>query len=251
MGFTIKEGWHHGNVRGRNDLEDRNVVVLGSHYPDDDDLSETFFTALGTTIEYALCNDYVEYSGINGLKVINSGQARTSLWLSQTSGNHKLSRKLYLETQIQSLRSRFYWHDTKMIIVGPFALTDFGIAVTKVIIDPDKKLVYDGVTLWEMLYEKYGSDNPISLAEIKQIAPTVRTKNVRSVGQTIREAARRRYLNLPVRVAGDHLILGAVINRRPSLASSIFCSWRCPECSNRNIGSDRIRLDGLVRWNTR
>lgn len=140
LGFKSDVDLYHGAVRGLNAIQDKDLVILGANFPQDQELRKQQLIELGTEVSIEHSNDFLQWKLDSqgnhvGLNIFNARQVGVDGWMNfvREKGFGNLSRKVYLESVIQSMRSRFFWNNTKTLIFSSYPLTDFGIAVHRLI----------------------------------------------------------------------------------------------------------------------
>ncbi len=139
-GFKTDETLYHGYTRGRNVIENKDIIVFGSNFPNTAEAEQSALKKYGALPKYTdeIFQEFALWTDIawfNGQK-FNMTELRTDLsfWENRNLGKTKskygpLSRKIMIESVTQSLRSRYYWHDTKTVVVCQLPLTAFGVAL--------------------------------------------------------------------------------------------------------------------------
>lgn len=134
FGFHVSEKIYHGSVRGLNELKEKDIVILGSNFPRDKDLQIQLRTQLSSEVQYQYIDQFLQWNPSNqkdqAFLVKSPMELGIRDWMSFVDKDFgKFGRKVYLENVIQSMRSRFFWKETKTLIFSAYPLTDFGIAV--------------------------------------------------------------------------------------------------------------------------
>lgn len=131
---------YHGGVRGMNTWGKENLVVLGSNLPTERLMEQTHRVDYGMMVNYEHSKVFLTWNkSRTGFVECTTEGFGVDPWVARlkSKGFGAKSLKVYLETVIQSLRSRFYHHETKTLIVAKMPLTDFGLAVDDLIFDED------------------------------------------------------------------------------------------------------------------
>lgn len=135
FGFKVNPELYHGAVRGLNELKDKDIVILGSNFPRDEDMRKQQIIDLSMEVPYSYCDDFLKWAVDTegrhiGLEVLSPRQLGIRDWMTFVERDHgKIGRKIYLENVIQSMRSRFFWNSTKTLIFSAYPMADYGIAV--------------------------------------------------------------------------------------------------------------------------
>lgn len=173
-GFICDPKMYHGAVRGLNSIESNDLIILGSTFPDDKQVKKDQFSQFDGEVPYNYSDFYLLWQQTaDGAWYIDPTFDMKNLGVQKWANNMArerglYGRKIYLENVLQSLRSRFYWHDTKTLVFCPYPLTDFGIAVHEL-----KFGILNSVTP-EQLYTLMKLDrairDPFTLEEINHMA---------------------------------------------------------------------------------
>lgn len=132
--FKVDPNFYHGAVRGLNELKNKDIVIIGSNFPKDENLRKQQMMELSVEVPYEYNNDFIQWrhdkkNNVYSLDVKTPSEMGIKSWMDYVDKEHgKFGRKVYLENVIQSMRSRFFWNDTKTLIFSAYPLTDYGIA---------------------------------------------------------------------------------------------------------------------------
>ncbi len=172
-GFLCDPTLYHGAVRGLNSIEENDLIVLGSNFPDDKSIKRNQFSEFDEEVRYKYSDFYLQWiQDENGSLGIDAKYDMKNLgvsgWATMVGKDRgQLGRKIYLENVIQSLRSRFYWYPTKTLVFCPYPLTDFGIAAHKLIFGVLKDA--NSQQIYTMLKMDHSFGHAFTLEEINKI----------------------------------------------------------------------------------
>lgn len=149
LGFITNPDFYHGGVRGLNEIKNKDLIILGANFPHEDGLVRQQISDLSTPVTFEHSNDFLQWvvdrDGRHiDIDVISSRTLKTDSWMDFVIGKGfgSISRKVYLESVIQSMRSRFFWNKTKTLVFSIYPMTDYGIAVHKLLTKDKFKFKY-------------------------------------------------------------------------------------------------------------
>lgn len=149
LGFITNPDFYHGGVRGLNEIKDKDLVILGANFPHEDGLVRQQISDLSTPVKFNHSDDFLRWIvDSNGnhidIEVVSARMLKADGWMNFVTekGFGSISRKVYLESVIQSMRSRFFWNKTKTLVFSMFPMTDYGIAVHKLLSRDEFKYKY-------------------------------------------------------------------------------------------------------------
>lgn len=149
LGFITNPDFYHGGVRGLNEIKNKDLIILGANFPHESGLVRQQISDLSTAVTFEHSNDFLQWVvDANGqhtdLEVISSRTLKADSWMDFVIGKGfgSISRKVYLESVIQSMRSRFFWNNTKTLVFSNYPMTDYGIAVHKLLTKDKFKHMY-------------------------------------------------------------------------------------------------------------
>lgn len=203
-GFICDPKMYHGGVRGLNSIESNDLIILGSNFPDDKQIKKDQFSQFDREVQYKYSDFYLQWmQNDDGDWYIDPHADMKNLgiqaWANRVGRDRGMyGRKIYLENILQSLRSRFYWHETKTLIFCPYPLTDFGIAVHEIVLGVVKPPTPEQIYL--SMKNSKSIKSTFSLDEINQIS----NQKFQSLDQVARSF---RDHGLPCSVDGDDFFL--------------------------------------------
>ena len=146
--FRYHPDLYHGKTRGLNLIKDKDLIIIGSNFPPDKEQVKNQVIEMSNPVVYKYEDAFLKWKTSDKLEMpelesLSPRDVGAEYWMqgaargfgknSEKEGFGMFGRKVYVENIIQSMRSRFYWHNTKTLIFSTYPLSSFGIAAHEII----------------------------------------------------------------------------------------------------------------------